>query len=88
MNAKKSDKFIQEWTNQAKPLSRAIVTCEKTFKISPEKLFPLLCPTTEYDWIPIGTAIYYTPIQVMQSIMPSLKPTFSVVLRKYWYILK
>lgn len=52
MNTEKSDKFVKEWTKRTNPLSRANITCQKTFRTSPEKLFPLLCPTTEYDWIP------------------------------------
>lgn len=52
MNTEKSDKFIKEWTQKVNPLKRASFTRQRTFKTSPEKLFRLLCPTTEYDWLP------------------------------------
>lgn len=51
MNTERSDNFIREWTGKVNPLDRATVTCQRTFTTSPEKLFRLLCPTTEYDWI-------------------------------------
>ena len=52
MNTERSDEFIKSWEKQVNPLKTATFTCERTFRTSPEKLFPLLCPTTEYDWIP------------------------------------
>ena len=52
MNTQKSDQLVAEWARRSNPLQRASVTCQKTFQTTPEKLFALLCPTTEYDWIP------------------------------------
>lgn len=52
MNTQRSDNFIEEWTGKVNPLKRASVAFQRTFNTSPEKLFRLLCPTTEYDWIP------------------------------------
>jgi len=52
MNTERSDEFIKSWEKQVNPLKSASFTLERTFRTSPEKLFPLLCPTTEYDWIP------------------------------------
>ncbi len=52
MNTERSDKFAKEWAGKAKPLKRATVSMERTFSTSPERLFRLLCPTTELDWIP------------------------------------
>lgn len=52
MNTDKSDKIAKEWAEKTNPLKRASVTLQRTFNTSPETLFPLLCPTTEYDWIP------------------------------------
>ncbi|WP_315983314.1 hypothetical protein [Aliamphritea spongicola] len=30
---------------------RRVITHRQTFQTTPEKLFPLLCPTTEFDWM-------------------------------------
>jgi len=56
MNTKKSDKFVNEWVEKVNPLKRASATVQRTFNTSPEILFRLLCPTTEYDWIPNWTS--------------------------------
>ena len=52
MNTERSDTFIREWKEKVNPLKRTTAAMQRTFKTSPEKLFPLLCPTTEYDWVP------------------------------------
>ncbi len=52
MNTKKSDKIATHWNKQTNPLKRASLTLTRTFNTTPEKFFPLLCPTTEYDWLP------------------------------------
>ena len=52
MNTERSDKLAAEWTRKKNPLVRASVACERRFNTTPAKLFPLLCPTTEYDWLP------------------------------------
>ena len=51
MNTEKSDKFIKAWRQKENPLKRASLVHQRTFKTSPEALFRLLCPTTEYDWL-------------------------------------
>jgi len=38
--------------SQADPAKRAVVTAEMRLGAAPEKVFPLLCPVLEYDWIP------------------------------------
>ena len=53
MNTERSDRFVSEWTARDNPLGRANFVVQRTFKTSPENLFRLLCPATEYDWIPI-----------------------------------
>jgi uncharacterized protein YndB with AHSA1/START domain len=55
MNTEKSDKLVAEWTKKVNPLKRASATVHRTFSTPPDELFPLLCPTTEYDWIPHWT---------------------------------
>jgi hypothetical protein len=52
MNTEKSDKIVKDWIRRANPLKRTGFTRQKTLRATPEKIFKLLCPTTEYDWIP------------------------------------
>ncbi len=52
MNTERSEKFVKEWAQNVNSLRRASITCQRDFKTIPEEFFPLLCPTTEYDWIP------------------------------------
>ncbi len=52
MDTSKSDQFIKEWKAKDNPLKRGLVYSERVFQTVPSKLFPLLCPTTELDWIP------------------------------------
>ncbi len=52
MNTQRSDQLVEKWFNKDNRLRRNGISFEKTFQTSPEKLFPLLCPTTEYDWLP------------------------------------
>jgi hypothetical protein len=56
MNTERSDRVAAAWGKEAHALQRANATCAKRFEASPETIFPLLCPTTEYDWIPGWTA--------------------------------
>jgi len=55
MNTEKSDQFIQTWLGTDHSLKRASFVTEKRFNAPPEVVFPLLCPTTELDWIPNWT---------------------------------
>ncbi len=52
MNTDKSDKLVKKWKNSTNPLNRICITAKRKFNSSVEKVFPLLCPTTEYDWLP------------------------------------
>ena len=52
MNTEKSDKIVKEWKQKKNKLKRGTITKEIIHKVSPQALFKLLCPTTEYDWIP------------------------------------
>lgn len=51
MNTQRSDARIQAWKARTNRLKRAILAPERTFDASPDEIFPLLCPTREYDWI-------------------------------------
>jgi hypothetical protein len=50
MNTQKSEKKVIELKEKI-PYLRKCMTHIQTFQTSADKLFPLLCPTTEYDWI-------------------------------------
>ncbi len=52
MNTERSDKIVKDWNRKENTLKRGSITRKMTFKVSPEVLFKLLCPTTEYDWVP------------------------------------
>ena len=52
MNTEKSDKMVEQWRKTVHPLQRSRITRQRIFNTSPDRLFPLLCPTTEYDWLP------------------------------------
>ena len=50
MNTQRSEKKIIELKGKVRYL-RKCMTHSHTFQTSADKLFPLLCPTTEYDWL-------------------------------------
>jgi hypothetical protein len=52
MNTEHSDLFVMRWREKSNPRKRATVAVERRFNATPDKLFPLLCPTTEFDWLP------------------------------------
>ena len=52
MNTKKSDKIIQAYLQQKPKLQRREQTFSATWQTTVDKLFPLLCPAREADWIP------------------------------------
>lgn len=52
MNTIKSDNFIKEWSATPNPLQRKSFESQRDFTTTPVVLFPLLCPTTELDWLP------------------------------------
>lgn len=51
MNTEKSDKKVQELEKRGEQYIRRVITHQQMFRTTPDKLFRLLCPTTEYDWI-------------------------------------
>jgi hypothetical protein len=51
VNTRHSDERLQAWERRETPLERGHLVLERTFRISSDQLFPLLCPTREYDWI-------------------------------------
>ncbi len=52
MNTQKSDAFVKKWRAKENLLRRISFTAQRKFQASPEEIFPLLCPTTELDWLP------------------------------------
>jgi hypothetical protein len=52
MNTQQSDKIVQQWQTTPNPLKRGAIRYGRDFNTTPLELFPLLCPTTEYDWLP------------------------------------
>jgi len=51
MNRDRSNERIRTWKSQPNPLKRVVLVLERTLNAPPERIFPLLCPTREYDWI-------------------------------------
>lgn len=51
MNTIKSDALVKEFQKKTSKARRKIQNYKGTFSTSPEKLFPLLCPARECDWI-------------------------------------
>ncbi len=51
MNTILSDKKVKEMQAQGPNYLRKVITYSHTFQTTPDKLFPLLCPTTEFDWM-------------------------------------
>lgn len=51
MNTERSDTRIRAWATRTNPLKRVTLVPERTLAAPPDKIFPLLCPTREYDWI-------------------------------------
>jgi hypothetical protein len=52
MNTQKSDAMAKKWKIEENPLRRVSFTEQRTFQSPPDKIFALLCPTTELDWLP------------------------------------
>ena len=51
MNRDRSKERIRSWKSRPNPRKRVTLAPERTLNASPERIFPLLCPTREYDWI-------------------------------------
>lgn len=52
MKAHKSNAVVTKWKTEKNPFLRISFTEQRTFQSLPDKIFPLLCPTTELDWLP------------------------------------
>ena len=52
MNTERSDAMVEDFRARTNGAKRRLAEFEKTFDTSPDKIFPLLCPTRERDWIP------------------------------------
>lgn len=51
MNTAFSDKKVKEWKAQGPKYLRGNITFSQKFEATPNVVFPMLCPTTEYDWM-------------------------------------
>lgn len=47
----RSDERVRAWKARSARLKRATLAPERIVKAGPDVVFPLLCPTREYDWI-------------------------------------
>jgi hypothetical protein len=52
INTIKSEKIVQKYFQNESKYLRKIQEFSGTFKATPAKIFPLLCPAREADWIP------------------------------------
>lgn len=52
MNTQKSDVVAEKWKKKEDPFRRISFIAHRTFLSPPDIIFPLLCPTTEFDWLP------------------------------------
>ncbi|MEM7434806.1 MAG: hypothetical protein AAF436_06605 [Myxococcota bacterium] len=46
-----SDKKVAEMRAEGPKYRRKVINHTQTFQAAPDQLFPLLCPTTEFDWM-------------------------------------
>lgn len=51
MNTVLSDKKVEELKEKGSQYLRGVLKHTQTFNTTPDKLFPLLCPTKEFDWM-------------------------------------
>lgn len=51
MNTALSGKKLEELSAKGPQYERKVITHRQTFDTTADKLFSLLCPTTEYDWM-------------------------------------
>lgn len=51
MNTDRSDQKLEQLNAVGQRYERRVVSHEHTFSAAPDRLFPLLCPTAEYDWM-------------------------------------
>jgi hypothetical protein len=68
MNTTRSDELIVRFEEREFTALRKVQQYDRLFVAGPEKLFPLLCPTREADWIPGWTCdLVYTTTGYVQS---------------------
>jgi len=51
MNTVLSDRKVEQMKADGPRYDRMVINHTQTFQVRPDKVFPLLCPTTEFDWI-------------------------------------
>ena len=51
MNTGLSDQRVEQWKADGPQYRRMVINHTQTFQASPDVVFPLLCPTTEFDWM-------------------------------------
>jgi len=51
-NTERSDELLRVWEGRDNALARVSLALDRTLPAPPKRVFPLLCPTREYDWIP------------------------------------
>jgi hypothetical protein len=67
MNTTRSDALIARFEKQEFTALRKVQEYDRLFEAEPEKLFPLLCPAREADWIPGWTCdLIYTTTGYVQ----------------------
>ena len=67
MNTTRSDALVKRFRKREFTALRKVQEYERLFAASPEKLFPLLCPARETDWIPGWTCdLVYTTTGYVQ----------------------
>ena len=67
MNTTRSDELIARFRAQEFTALRKVQEYDRLFAASPERLFPLLCPSREADWIPGWTCdLVYTTTGYVQ----------------------
>lgn len=51
MNTELSNRRVEQWKAEGSEYERKVINHTQTFQSTPDKVFPLLCPTTEFDWM-------------------------------------
>ncbi len=51
MNTALSEQRIEQWESEGPQYLRLVINHTQTFRASPDVVFPLLCPTAEFDWM-------------------------------------
>lgn len=51
MNTEFSDRRVEQWRAEGPKYQRKVISHTQTFQSTPDQVFRLLCPTTEFDWM-------------------------------------